>query len=62
VINGNHRPKNVDGLITGFHDQESSHYELLKAFQPPEQLEKLYCEASRLGYRGGVFGDLCLLL
>lgn len=62
TLNENHRLKNVDGLITGFHDHESSHYELLKAFQPPKLLEKLYREATRLGYRGGVFGDLCLLL
>ena len=62
ILNENHRLKNVDGLITGFHDPESSHYELLKAFQPPKLVEKLYREASRLAYRGGVFGDLCLLL
>ncbi len=62
ILNENHRLKNVDGLITGFHDQGSSHYELLKAFQPPKLLEKLYREAGRLGYRGGVFGDLCLLI
>ena len=62
IIDENHRLKNVDGLITGFHDSESSHYDLLKSFQPPKLLEKLYREACRLGYRKGAFGDLCLLL
>jgi S-adenosylmethionine:tRNA ribosyltransferase-isomerase len=62
IIDENHRLKSVDGLITGFHDPESSHYELLKSFQHPKLLEKLYREACRLGYRKGAFGDLCLLL
>jgi S-adenosylmethionine:tRNA ribosyltransferase-isomerase len=62
VISRAHRLKVVDGLITGFHDPDSSHFELLRAFRSQESLSDLYRKARSLGYRKGVFGDVCMLV
>jgi S-adenosylmethionine:tRNA ribosyltransferase-isomerase len=62
VVTESHRLKWVDALITGFHDPDSSHMELLRAFHPNQKLEEVYRQAARLGYTKGMFGDLCMLL
>ena len=52
----------VDGLLTGLHEPEASHLELLSAFLPAEQLRAAYEEAVRLRYLWHEFGDLNLIL
>jgi len=57
-----HTLKVVDGLLTGLHEPEASHLELLSAFSPAEQLRTAYEEAVRLRYLWHEFGDLNLIL
>jgi S-adenosylmethionine:tRNA ribosyltransferase-isomerase len=52
----------VDGLLTGLHEPEASHLELLSAFLPAEQLRAAYEEAVRVRYLWHEFGDLNLIL
>ena len=54
--------KVVDGLLTGFHEPEASHLDLLSAFLPPEQLRPVYEEALREKYLWHEFGDVNLIL
>jgi S-adenosylmethionine:tRNA ribosyltransferase-isomerase len=52
----------VDGLITGWHEPEASHLELIAAVAGPELLEQSYATAHALGYHGHEFGDFHLIL
>jgi S-adenosylmethionine:tRNA ribosyltransferase-isomerase len=52
----------VNGLITGWHEPESSHLWMLEAAAGPELLERSYAEAAALGLRGHEFGDAHLIL
>jgi S-adenosylmethionine:tRNA ribosyltransferase-isomerase len=52
----------VDGLLSGFHDRDSSHLAMLEAIAGRELLERSYEEATRAGYLRHEFGDLHLLL
>jgi S-adenosylmethionine:tRNA ribosyltransferase-isomerase len=52
----------VDGLLTGWHEPESSHLDLLEAAAGPELLERSYRAALAYGYRWHEFGDLHLIL
>jgi len=52
----------VDGLITGWHEPEASHLELIAAVADPETLERSYATAHALGYHGHEFGDFHLIL
>jgi S-adenosylmethionine:tRNA ribosyltransferase-isomerase len=52
----------VDGLLTGLHEPEASHLDLLGAFLGPEALERAYAAALDAGYLWHEFGDVCLLL
>lgn len=52
----------ADGLLTGFHEPEASHLDLLSAFLPPDRLRAVYAEALREGYLWHEFGDLNLIL
>jgi S-adenosylmethionine:tRNA ribosyltransferase-isomerase len=61
-INQNHDLSIVNGLITGFHEPEASHLDLLSAFLPAEHIGAAYGEAIRLGYLWHEFGDLNLIL
>jgi len=54
--------KVVNSLLTGMHEPEASHLDLLAAFLPPEQLRKAYEEAVRMQYLWHEFGDLNLIL
>ena len=52
----------VNGLLSGIHARDSSHFELLSAFLPGS-LELLYTlHAAAGGYRGHEFGDSTLVL
>jgi len=52
----------VDGLITGWHEPEASHLQLLEAVAGPELLAGCYREALAAGYLWHEFGDSHLLL
>ena len=60
-ISAGHKLKTVDGLLTGMHEPEASHLDLLTAFLPPEKIRASYEEAVRLGYLWHEFGDLNLI-
>jgi S-adenosylmethionine:tRNA ribosyltransferase-isomerase len=51
-----------DGLLTGFHEGDSSHLQLLEAAAGAELLERSYRAARAHGYRWHEFGDLHLVL
>ena len=52
----------VDGLVTGWHEPEASHLELVAAVAGPDMLDRSYAAAHALGYHGHEFGDFHLLL
>ena len=52
----------VDGLITGWHEPEASHLQLLEAVAGPDLLEASYTEALAHGYLWHEFGDSHLIL
>jgi S-adenosylmethionine:tRNA ribosyltransferase-isomerase len=52
----------VDGLITGWHEPESSHLAMLEAIAGRDLLEASYREAVAEGYRWHEFGDSHLIL
>ncbi|TCS95986.1 S-adenosylmethionine:tRNA ribosyltransferase-isomerase [Hazenella coriacea] len=52
----------ADGLITGFHEPEASHLDLLSAFVEPSLLKKMYEEAIQQRYLWHEFGDIHLIL
>ena len=57
-----HKLKIADGLITGFHEPEASHLDLLSAFLSPSLIKKSYEEAIEKNYLWHEFGDLCLII
>src|ERR1051326_8393575 len=61
-ITANHKLKAVDGLLTGLHEPEASHLDLLSAFIPSEEIHKAYDQAIRRKYLWHEFGDLNLIL
>ncbi|HEX7999389.1 MAG TPA: S-adenosylmethionine:tRNA ribosyltransferase-isomerase [Pyrinomonadaceae bacterium] len=61
-ITAHHQLKAVDGLLTGLHEPEASHLDLLTAFLPPAQIRDAYEEAVRLRYLWHEFGDLNLIV
>ncbi|MEQ1879086.1 MAG: S-adenosylmethionine:tRNA ribosyltransferase-isomerase, partial [Bdellovibrionia bacterium] len=52
----------VSGILSGLHEENSSHLEMLEAFAPKDQLLQAYGEARRLGYRGHEYGDVNLIV
>jgi S-adenosylmethionine:tRNA ribosyltransferase-isomerase len=52
----------VDGLITGWHEPEASHLEMLEAIAGRELLERCYDAALHHGYLWHEFGDSHLIL
>ena len=52
----------VDGLLTGWHEPESSHLQMLEAIAGPELLRGSYCAAHAHGYLWHEFGDVHLIL
>lgn len=57
-----HRLRAVDGLLTGMHEPEASHLDLLTAFLPAEQIQIAYEDAVQRGYLWHEFGDLNLIV
>ncbi|HET6810793.1 MAG TPA: S-adenosylmethionine:tRNA ribosyltransferase-isomerase [Acidimicrobiales bacterium] len=52
----------VDGLLTGWHEPESTHLDMLDAVGGSELVERSYRAALRSGYLWHEFGDVHLLL
>jgi len=52
----------VDGLLTGFHEPQASHFDLLRACLDETLLERTYREAIAARYFWHEFGDLSLIL
>jgi S-adenosylmethionine:tRNA ribosyltransferase-isomerase len=61
-IDNKHRLKAVDGLLTGLHEPQATHLDLLSAFLPAEQIRAAYEEAIERRYLWHEFGDLNLIL
>jgi len=55
------RPRVVGALLTGLHEPEASHFDLLRAFLPSSLLERAYREAIAAGYLWHEFGDAALI-
>jgi len=63
LVIGPERPVTVvDGLITGWHEPEASHLQVLEAITGPELLRRSYAEALGGGYRWHEFGDSHLII
>jgi S-adenosylmethionine:tRNA ribosyltransferase-isomerase len=54
--------KVADGLITGFHEPQTTHLQLLSAFISQDLLMKSYREAIDQGYYWHEFGDMNLII
>ena len=61
-IGPGHRLAAVDGLLTGLHEPEASHLDLLGAFLDRPALDRAYAAALGSSYLWHEFGDVCLLL
>jgi S-adenosylmethionine:tRNA ribosyltransferase-isomerase len=61
-ITANHQLKAVDGLLTGMHEPEASHLDLLTAFLPAQEIRSAYVDAIQQKYLWHEFGDLNLLI
>ena len=61
-IDHHHRLRAVNGLLTGLHEPEASHLDLLSAFLPAQQIQAAYEEAVAQRYLWHEFGDLNLIL
>ena len=62
VVGPDTPPRVVDGLITGWHEPEASHLDLLEAVAGPELLRASYEAAIAHGYLWHEFGDSHLVL
>jgi S-adenosylmethionine:tRNA ribosyltransferase-isomerase len=61
-ISASHELHTVDALLTGLHEPESSHLDLLSAFVQAERLKAAYLEAVERGYLWHEFGDMNLII
>ncbi len=52
----------VDALLTGLHEPQASHFDLLRAFLDDRLLGRAYSEAIARGYLWHEFGDSVLIL
>lgn len=62
VIGPRHKMRSVDGLVTGWHEAESTHLDMLEAVAGRTRLEHSYKAALENGYLWHEFGDSLLLL
>lgn len=60
-IRPGYRFRVVNALLTGMHEQGSSHMRILDALFPLPVIEQGYREAEERGYRGHEYGDLSFL-
>ncbi|HEY4057829.1 MAG TPA: S-adenosylmethionine:tRNA ribosyltransferase-isomerase, partial [Kofleriaceae bacterium] len=57
-----YNPRIVDGLVSGLHVPGESHFELLSAFAPREQLERALGAGVAHDLSTHELGDSCLIL
>jgi S-adenosylmethionine:tRNA ribosyltransferase-isomerase len=62
VVSPERPPRVVDGLITGWHEPEASHLQMLEAVAGPALLARSYQAALQHGYLWHEFGDSHLIL
>jgi S-adenosylmethionine:tRNA ribosyltransferase-isomerase len=60
-LDASHRPRLVAGLVSGLHVPGESHFELLSAFAPVEQLLRAVALAAQHGLSSHELGDACLI-
>jgi S-adenosylmethionine:tRNA ribosyltransferase-isomerase len=62
VLDGNHRLRWVDGILSGLHDPHESHFRLLEAFAPRALLVEAWRRARDAGLHSHELGDSLLVL
>ena len=62
IITPDYKRKVVDGLITGMHENGSSHLKLLQSFAPMNLIRNAYEDAQRKDYLWHEYGDSCLIV
>jgi S-adenosylmethionine:tRNA ribosyltransferase-isomerase len=62
VITSERGVRAVDGLMTGWHEPQASHVELVTAVAGRDLLEASYTRAAQAGFHGHEFGDFHLIL
>jgi S-adenosylmethionine:tRNA ribosyltransferase-isomerase len=62
LIGPGFQPKVVDGLLTGLHEVEESHYRLALSLLSESSLLQILEMAKEKGLKSHEFGDLCLIL
>lgn len=62
VIKAERKLRAVDGLLTGMHEPQASHLDMLAALASHQHLAKAYTAALEEGYLWHEFGDLHLIL
>jgi S-adenosylmethionine:tRNA ribosyltransferase-isomerase len=60
-ITPGHRVRSVTSLITGMHERESSHMQILNSLCSADVLDRGYKEATDLGYSSHEYGDLTMV-
>jgi S-adenosylmethionine:tRNA ribosyltransferase-isomerase len=61
-VGADHPLRLVDGILSGVHAPEESHFALLSAFAPAALLRAAWAEASARGFRPHERGDALLVL
>ena len=61
-VNEQYKLKTADGLLTGLHEPEASHLDMLSAFTGRSKLMEAYRQALSFGYFWHEFGDMNLIL
>jgi S-adenosylmethionine:tRNA ribosyltransferase-isomerase len=61
VITPSHRLRVVDGIVSGLHGPEESHFRLLGAFVDRGALDRALALAAGAGLRGHELGDACFI-
>jgi S-adenosylmethionine:tRNA ribosyltransferase-isomerase len=61
VITPSHRLRVVDGIVSGLHGPEESHFRLLGAMVPRATLDRALDRAAAAGLNGHELGDACLI-
>jgi len=61
LLTPSYQRKIVTGLVTGMHEDGTSHLQLLQSFAPWKLIENAYSKAKQLGYLWHEYGDSCLI-
>ncbi len=62
ILKNDRKPLVATGIVTGFHDRGSSHYELIRSFVDSDVLERINSIAMNSSLSSGMFGDLCIIV